>query len=119
MMRRVKDQRQLEYLICYVCLVRCTIETTLDRPCATTQSSKCISQYILHLIGIDSHIVPVLREEEDERGIMLFESGSFQIDHECRLGSLQSFEETYIRERRVRKLGRKLGRRLGRRLLSY
>jgi hypothetical protein len=92
----------LEYFVCYMCLVRCSIEATLDHPRSTEELYKCIRDDVLHLVSIDSCVVPVLREEEDQRGIMLFESGGFQIDDECCLRGLQSFQETNIRERRVR-----------------
>jgi hypothetical protein len=78
----------LEYLICYVCLVRCAIEATLDCPRASTQSCESITQEIAHLVGIDSCVVPVLREEENESRILLLESSSLQVDDESSLGRL-------------------------------
>ncbi len=78
----------LEYFIRYVCLVRCAVETTLDRPYTPTYLSECIGDDVFHLIGIDPCVVPVLREEESECRIFLFKSSSLQVDDECSLGRL-------------------------------
>ena len=85
-----------------MCLVRSTIEPTLDRPCSTTESCESLTEQVAHLVGIDSCVVPVFWEEENQCGIMLFESGSLEIDHECGFGNLQRIEETDIRKGRVR-----------------
>jgi hypothetical protein len=79
-------------------LVRGTIETTLYQPCTTTEFCEGITEDIAHLVRIDSCIVPVLREEEYESPITLFESGGFQVDDKSWLGCLQRFEETDIGE---------------------
>lgn len=85
---KLYTKRILEYFVRYVCLIRCTIETTFDRPYAPTYRSECIGDDIFHLIGIDPCVVPVLREEECECCILLLESSSLQVDDECGLGRL-------------------------------
>jgi hypothetical protein len=108
---KVKDKEaraRLKYFIYYVCLVRRTIESTFDRPYATTYCSERIGDDVFHLIGIDSCVVPVLREEESECSILLLESSSLQVDDESSLGRLECFEETYIRKGGVRLLDRRL-----------
>jgi hypothetical protein len=70
-------------------------ESTLDRPVSSELLTEGFSDEASHLIGIDAHIIPVLREYEYEFRAIEFEPCGLEIYYDSSL-SLECVEEGNI-----------------------